>query len=121
MGAGPGLSPWVRRAAIFLAICYGLGAPLAVLLELRRDLLSQRFGLPPSLIYATSVIQFVCAYGVLRQRYARLAATALTVTTLGAVAAHLRIGSPLTATSAVLFTILQVWFGLASSGRAGES
>jgi hypothetical protein len=41
------------------------------------------------------------------------AAGGLTLTTLGAIALHLRIGSPLTAWAAVLYTAVQVWFGLA--------
>jgi uncharacterized membrane protein YphA (DoxX/SURF4 family) len=111
---------WVRRAGVLLALSYGLGAPIGVALELRSHLFSQRLGLPPSLIYVTSFVQFVCAFGVLQPRYARLAAAALTITTLGAIGSHIRIGSPETAVGAALFTALQVWFGF-RSGQASES
>jgi hypothetical protein len=107
-------SKWVWRTAVFLAVAYGVGAPVSAVLELRSALFSQRFLVPPALLYATCVIQLACAAVVLSRRYARAAAAVLTVTTLGAAGAHLRIGSPLTALPAVAFTVLQVWFGFAS-------
>ena len=43
MREGPGRERWARIAAWSLAVCYGLGAPLAAAAELQRDVLSQRF------------------------------------------------------------------------------
>jgi DoxX-like family len=103
---------WVTVAAGFLAVSYGLGAPLAAFLEYRGHTLSQRFGYPPELIYCVSAIQCLCAGGVLVRRLAPWVAGGLTVTTLGAIVSHLRIGSPLTALPAVFYTAVQVWFGL---------
>jgi len=107
-----------RIAARFLAVSYGLGAPVAAFFELRGHTLSQRFSLPPELVYLACAVQLLCAVGVLIRRLAPWAAAALTVTTLGAIASHLRIGSPLTALPAALYTLVQVWFGLRSRGSA---
>jgi len=115
----PGTARWVRRAAWFLAVCYGIGAPVAAAFELRGQGLSQRFGLPPLLILGVSVLQLACAVAVLVPRLAPWAAAALTLTTLGAIGSHLHIGSPLPALPALLFTIVQIWFGLAS--RSGPA
>ncbi len=108
----------VRVAAWFLALSYGLGGPVAVFLEFRSHTLSERFDLPPALIYLTCTVQLVCSIGVLVRPFALWAAAALTVITLGAVASHVRIGSPATAVAAVVYTAVQVWFGLMSRARA---
>lgn len=105
---------WWRITAWILAISYGVGGPWMAVLEFRNQLFSTRFDWPPALIYVTCVIQFACAFAVLMPRFASLAAAGLTVTTLGAVVSHFRIGSPLTSIPAVLYTALQVWFGLAA-------
>jgi hypothetical protein len=84
------------------------------MLELRGHVLSQRFDLPPALILAVCGLQLACAAGVLVPRFAPWAAALLSATSLGAIGAHIRIGSPVTALPAVLFTVLQVWYGLAS-------
>jgi Protein of Unknown function (DUF2784)/DoxX-like family len=111
----------VRAAAWFLAICYGVGAPLTAVLELRSHLLSQRFGLPPSLILGVSALQLACAVAIPVRPLAPWAAAGLTLTTLGAIGSHLRIGSPLTALPALVFTIGQVWFGFASLRRGARA
>lgn len=115
---------WARRAAWFLAVSYGIGAPLAAVLEVRSHVLSHRFDYPSGLILGVCALQLLCAIGVLIRRLAPWAAAALTLTTLGAMVSHFRIGSPLTALPALLFTIVQVWFGLVSRGggqvRVGE-
>lgn len=105
---------WLHVTAWFLAITYGVGAVVTGFLELDRQLFSERFGYPPALIFAVCAVQLVCALAVLNRRLAPLAAAGLTVTTLGAVASHVRIGSPWTALPAAFFTVVQVWFGLAS-------
>ena len=104
----------LRITAWFLAITYGAGAVLTVILEIRNQTLSQRFDLPAWIILATCAVQLICAVGVLKPRFAPWAAAALTAITLGAIASHLRIGSPQTAITAVVFTVIQIWFGLAS-------
>ena len=108
----------VRVVAWFLALSYGLGAPATAFLEFRSHTLSERFDLAPTLIYLTCAVQLVCSIGVLLRPFACWAAAALTVITLGAIASHLRIGSPASAVAAVVYTVAQVWFGLMSRARA---
>jgi hypothetical protein len=83
--------------------------------------LSHRFDLPPLLILSVCTLQSVGAIAVLLPRLAPWAAAALTVTTVGAVASHLRIGSPLTALPALFFMVVQIWFGFASRKRGEGS
>jgi DoxX-like protein len=108
----------VRVTAWFLAVSYGLGGPLTAILEFRSHTLSERFDLPPSLIYLTTAVQILGAIGVLVRPLALRAAAALTVVTLGAIAAHLKIGSPETAIIAVVYTVVQIWFGVMSRTQA---
>jgi len=105
-------SRWVRAAAWFLALSYGIGAPLTAVLEYRSETFSQRFDYPSWLIYLTCAVQALCCVGVVFRSTRVLAVTALTAITLGAVVFHLRIGSPQTAWAAVLYTAVQIWFGL---------
>ncbi len=104
----------LRPTAWLLALCYGIGAPLAAFLEVRGHALSQRFDLPQALIFGVCVLQLGCAVAVLVRRLAPWAAAALTPTTVGAIASHIRIGSPVTALPALFFTVVQVWFGVMS-------
>jgi len=99
---------------VFLAVSYGIGAPWTALLEVRGALFSKRFDVPPALIELTCAVQMLAALGLFSRRFAPWAAAALTVITLGAIAAHFRIGSPATALPAVLYTAVQVWLGLES-------
>lgn len=108
---------WIRVAAWFLAVSYALGAPVAAVAEFRSDALSSRFDLPSVLIYLTCAVQLVCAIGVLVRPLAAWAALALTLTTLGAIGSHVRIGSPETAIAAIVYTTIQIWFGLMSRSR----
>ena len=117
----PASGRWVRAAGVFLAVSYGVGAPFVALLEYHGGVLSQRFGYPPELIYVVSAIQAACAVGVLVARFTRLAAAVLTVITLGAIVSHIRIGSPLTGLSALLYTVVQIWFGFMNPRRVGGS
>ncbi len=114
-----GRERWLRIGAWFLAISYGIGAPLTAVIEYRSQTFSQRFDLPPELIYLTCAVQLVCSIGVLVRPLAFWAAVALSVITLGAIGSHVKIGSPETAVTAVVYTAVQVWFGLMS--RAGAS
>ncbi len=112
---------WVRVAAGFLAISYGIGAPLGAFLEYRSQTFSQRFDHPPELIYLTCAVQLICSIGVLVRPFASWAAAALSVITLGAIASHLRIASPVTAVPALFYTAVQVWFGVKSRARKAHS
>lgn len=111
---GSAREKWRFLAAWFLALSYGIGAPLTAFLEYRSHTLSERFDYPPELIYVTCVVQVVATLGVLVRRFAPWAAAALTVITLGAIVSHLRIGSPVTTLPALFYTAVQIWFGLES-------
>lgn len=99
-----------RFVAIILAVSYGLGGPITAVLEYREAFFSERFDLPPELLYATIVVQFICSIGILSKRFAQWAALCLTVTTIGAIYAHFRIGSPTTSLVAFAYSGLQIWF-----------
>ena len=104
----------VNMARWVLVVSYGLGAPAVAMLEVTRHVLSHRFGYPPALVYVTCAVQFLCAVALLLRRFVPQAAGILTVTTLGAAYSHVRIGSPMTAIPALLYTALQVWVGVGS-------
>lgn len=99
--------------AVFLAVSYVIGGPATAVIEWTRGSLSQRFGYPPEVIYLVGSLQLFCGVAVLLRPYASLAAGVLSVLTVGAIVSHLRIGSPLTALPALVYTALQVWLGLA--------
>ena len=103
---------WLKVSAWFLAVSYGIGGSLTAVLEYRKHLFSERFDLPPELIYLTCAAQLLCAFGVFHRKSAPWAAAVLTVITVGAIASHLRIESPATALPALAYTAIQVWFGL---------
>jgi putative Ca2+/H+ antiporter (TMEM165/GDT1 family) len=102
----------LRIAGWFLAISYGIGAPVTAIAELRSAALSERFGLPPELIYLTCAVQLASASAVLVRALAPWAALALTAVTVGAIGAHLNTEAPVRAIPAVLYTVLQIWFGI---------
>lgn len=99
-----------RVVAYFLAVSYGVGSPITAIWEYREDFFSQRFDLPPEVLYTAFIIQFICAFGVLSRRFAPWSALCLTVITIGAVYAHFRIGSPASSIAAFTYTCLQIWF-----------
>jgi len=107
-----------RLVAWVLAISYMVGAPLAAFLEYNGQTLSERFDYPPGFIYATCIVQLFCSVGLLLPRLASWAAALLTVIALGAIASHLKIGSPLTALPAFAYAAVQVWFITASRAKA---
>ena len=102
----------VMIARWFLAITYGITAPLTAALEFHRHLFSQRFDIPPSMLYVASATQALCVPLLFSPRWASRAAWILTVVTVVSIGGHLRIGSPQTAIGAVVFTAVQVWFGV---------
>ncbi len=95
----------------FLAISYGLAAPITAYFEATQGLISARFDYPPGLVYLVCASQVVAVGGLFVRSLAPWAAAGLSVITLGALVSHLKIGSPLTAVPAVLYTVIQVWFG----------
>jgi len=107
----------LRIAGWFLAISYGIAAPATAIAELRSAALSERFGLPPELMYLTCAVQLASAPAVLVRALAPWAALALTAITIGAIGAHLNTELPVRAIPAVLYTVLQIWFGIGSRGR----
>jgi hypothetical protein len=113
-------SRWTKSVALLLAASYGIGSPIVVVLEYRGALLSDRFDLPPSLIYLTSFVQIACVPFLFSSRHAAKAAALLSILTLGAVFSHLRMESPVTAIPAVLFTGLQLWFAFELRGRTSR-
>jgi hypothetical protein len=90
---------------------------VAALLEIRGHVFSDRFDYPSAFILAVCAIQLACAAVILIPRFAVWAAAVLSVTTVGAIASHIRIGSPDRAVPALLFTLLQLWYGIASTKR----
>jgi hypothetical protein len=105
-----------RAAGWLLAVSYGIGGPVCLGLELRRQLFSERFDVPSILVVAVCVLQLACALVILRPRFATAAAGALTFTTVGAIFAHLRIGSPFTTLPAIAYTVIQVLYARAMRG-----
>jgi hypothetical protein len=108
----------LRIVAWVLAVTYLIGAPVAGFLEYSGQVLSQRFHLPPELIYATSAAQLILAVGLLLPRFAVWSAGLLSVIAIGAVGSHLRIGSPLTALPALACVAVQLWFVTATRKAA---
>jgi len=100
----------LRIVAWVLAISYLVGAPLVGFLEYNGHVMSERFGILPVLVYATSAAQVLLAVGLLRPRFAVRSTAVLTVIAAGAVFLHLRIGSPLTAVPALTYAAVQLWF-----------
>ena len=102
----------VTIARWFLAITYAVAAPVSAALELHRHLFSQRFDIPPSMLYLAAATQAVCVPLLFSARWASRAAWILTVVTIVSIGGHFRVGSPLTAIGAVVFTVVQVWFSV---------
>jgi hypothetical protein len=99
----------VNYAGWFLLVTYGLGAIVFALLEYFGHVMSARFDYPPLFIYLVSVIQVLCAVGLLFPRWIVVSLAVFTVLSLGAVASHFRIGSPITSLPAVAYTVFQIW------------
>ena len=100
---------WVNFAGWFLVVTYGIGAVVFALLEYSGHVMSARFDYPPLFIYLVSAAQLVCAVALLFPRWILTALAVFTVLSLGAVASHFRIGSPITSLPAAAYTVIQVW------------
>jgi len=95
-----------------LFFSYLIGSPAMMVVEFRGQLLSERFGYVPEIIYIVGIVQ-VLSVLLLRVRPAALwSLVVLTVLSLGAVWSHLKIGSPLTSVPALVYTALQIWLGV---------
>ena len=104
----------IRGISIFLSLSYVIGAPYTMVLEYNDQLFSQRFSYPPEFIYLTCIVQFLCAIGILFRPLARWSSAMLSVITLGAIFTHFRMGSPINAIPALLYSVLQIWVALKS-------
>ncbi|MEQ8859323.1 MAG: hypothetical protein RIC56_11815 [Pseudomonadales bacterium] len=108
-----------RAAAWFLFVSYAVGGPAFAAVEAVSHLMSERFGYWPEFLYAVFLMQFVCSLMMLKRRLAIPALMMLTLISLGAMASHFRIHSPLTSLPALGYTAVQVWLALRI--RRGES
>ena len=106
------MSRWQRIVGWFLVLSYAIGSPVFAIIEARTGLLSQRFDYSPEFLYLVSGIQFICSLVLFLRSVAPWSAFVLTVLTVGAIASHLRIDSPVTALPALAYTALQIWYGL---------
>lgn len=103
---------WQLAAGWFLCLSYAIGSPAFAILEARTGLLSERFNYPSEFLYLVSGVQFVCALLLFARRLAPWSAVVLTVLSVGAVISHLRINSAITAIPALVYTAIQVWYGI---------
>jgi hypothetical protein len=100
---------WANFAGWFLLVTYTLGALVFAFLEFSGNVMSARFDYPPALIYLVSAIQIPCAIALLFPRLILPSLAVFTALSLGAVASHFRIGSPMTSLPAIAYTVIQVW------------
>lgn len=81
--------------------------------------MSLRFGYTEEFIFFICIVQLLCSLALLAPRLILWSIAALTVISIGAVASHIKIDSPLTALPAVAYTLVQIWFAYrVKTGRA---
>lgn len=107
----PSLSRWQRVAGWVLFLSYAIGSPIFAIVEAKTGVFSERFNYPPEFLYFVSGVQFICALTLFRRAIAPWSTVILTVLSLGAVVAHVRINSVATALPALIYTAIQVWYG----------
>lgn len=112
---------WRSIARWVLFLSYAVGSPAFAFAEYRTGMFSARFGYSPEFLHLVSATQFACAFLLLRRSTALVSITILTVLSIGAIASHFRIGSPLTAVPALLITAIQVWYGAQVLRRARDA
>jgi hypothetical protein len=105
------VSGWQLVAGWFLFLSYAVGSPVFALIEARTGLFSARFDYPPEFLYLVSGVQFVCALVLFKRALAPWSVLVLTIISVGAVFSHFRIDSPITSLPAVMYTIIQIWYG----------
>jgi len=103
---------WELVAGWFLFLSYFIGAPAFAIVEARTGLFSGRFNYPPEFLYLVSAAQFLCSLVLFVRVLAPWSAVLLTVITVGAVISHLRIDSATTALPALIYTAIQIWYGV---------
>ena len=96
----------------FLFLSYFIGAPVFAIVEARTGLFSGRFDYPPEFLYLVSATQFLCSLVLFKRALAPWSTGLLTAITVGAVISHLRIGSAATALPALIYTAIQIWYGI---------
>ena len=106
------VSRWRRVAGWFLFVSYAFGSPVFAVVEAKTGVFSARFNYPPELLYLVSGVQFFCALVLFRRALAPWSTVILTVVSLGAAVSHLKINSVATALPALLYTVIQVWYGI---------
>ena len=109
---GPPMTRWQRIAGWFLFLSYAIGSPIFAIVEAKTAAFSERFNYPPEFLYFVSGVQFICALVLFRRAIAPWSTVILTVLSLGAVASHIRINSAATALPALIYTAIQVWYGI---------
>jgi hypothetical protein len=114
------LSRWQRIVGWFLLLSYAIGSPAFAIAEARTGVFSQRFDYSPEFLYLVSGIQFGCALVLFVRSAAPWSALVLTILTVGAIVSHFRIGSPVSAFPALVYTVLQVWYGLRMYRQHGD-
>lgn len=103
---------WQFVAGWLLLLSYAVGSPAFAVVEAKTGLFSERFDYPPVFLYIVSGAQFVCSLVLFVRALAPWSAMVLTVLSVGAVISHFRINSAVTALPALLYTVIQIWYGL---------
>jgi hypothetical protein len=103
---------WHLIAGWFLFLSYVIGALAFAIFEARTGLMSERFDYPPEFLYFISGAQFVCSLALFSRAFAPWSIAVLSVLSVGAVVSHIRIDSPVTALPALVYTAVQIWYGL---------
>jgi hypothetical protein len=111
---------WHLIAGWFLFLSYAIGSPAFAVVEARTGLISERFDYPPEFLYLISGAQFVCSLALFSRSFAPWSAAVLTILSVGAVVSHFRIGSPITAFPALVYTAIQIWYGFRMYRRQRE-
>lgn len=101
---------WSAVTFWFLVLSYVIGSPAFAIIEARSGIFSEKFDYPAVFLYLVSAAQLVCALTLFWRRIARWGLVVLTVISLGAVASHFRIDSPVTSLPAVAYTVVQAWY-----------
>lgn len=101
-----------RIVGWLLFVSYAIGSPIGAIIEARTGAVSDRFDYSPEFLYLVSGLQFLCALVLFNRFLAPWSIGILTVISMGAVYSHFRIASPITSIPAILYTLIQVWYGV---------
>jgi hypothetical protein len=107
----PEINRWQRVAGWFLFLSYAVGSPIFAIVEAKTGVFSERFNYSPGFLYLVSGVQFICSLVLFRRALAHWSIAILTVFTVGAIYSHLKIDSAATAVPALVYTVIQVWYG----------